>query len=246
MPISPILPVRRLENQVEIVAPTVATAFVLTGLANSAGKMFAIYNSGTANSLVQAADSSLIVTVQPGTAALLSPMSDAPATSAAWFVVTNGVTAAGIKGNTTGSAIANGDVGESKTQTRLISSALVLTSGTTANVTTTPLSLGLGFWLIYGEVYFETSGTAVSVVMGISATSATLPASSPTTTAPSAIGEYRKDISSASAIWTATQFGVNSPSYVVNLSASQTLYLVAQYTTGSCSVGGTIQATRIA
>ena len=47
---------------------TVNTAFTLPSAANMAGKLYTIYNpsASTANVLVNAADASLVVTVQPG------------------------------------------------------------------------------------------------------------------------------------------------------------------------------------
>ena len=72
------------------------TAFTLPSAANMAGKLYTIYNpsASTANVLVNASDASLVVTVQPGTAAVVTPISDTPVTNAAWMVVSVGLSPA--------------------------------------------------------------------------------------------------------------------------------------------------------
>ena len=132
---------------------TVNTAFTLPSAANMAGKLYTIYNpsASTANVLVNASDASLVVTVQPGTAAVVTPISDVPATNAAWMVVTNGVNASGIKGNTTGNSITAGYVGE-----KITASLNGIIQNSPVAVTyyddTGTLSLPAGTWTIYSGV----------------------------------------------------------------------------------------------
>ena len=134
------------------------TAFTLPSAANMAGKLYTIYNpsASTANVLVNASDASLVVTVQPGTAAVVTPISDTPVTNAAWMVVSNGVNASGIKGDTSGSAKAAGYVGEFIE--RNVTGAVSITSGTIADVDSTGITLTAGVW--------DISGAIVDVVLG--------------------------------------------------------------------------------
>ena len=157
------------------------TAFTLPSAANMAGKLYTIYNpsASTANVLVNAADASLVVTVQPGSAAVVTPISDVPATNAAWMVVTNGVNASGVKGRTDGSAIAAGYVGE-----RITASLAGITQASpTINNwydDSGTLSLTAGTWTIYNGVSLygsnpgSISGGTVPQIIGGLRTGSTL------------------------------------------------------------------------
>ena len=152
------------------------TAFTLPSAANMAGKLYTIYNpsASTANVLVNAADASLVVTVQPGSAAVVTPISDVPATNAAWMVVTNGVNASGVKGRTDGSAIAAGYVGEmtGTLQAGTNGNAYFYTSSTlstVAGVTVLTQNLNKGLYLIGIQAQITTVGAetaSVQLVVG--------------------------------------------------------------------------------
>ena len=214
------------------------TAFTLPSAANMAGKLYTIYNpsASTANVLVNAADASLVVTVQPGSAAVVTPISDVPATNAAWMVVTNGVNASGVKGRTDGSAIAAGYVGEIKSAIRLDGSALALSTGVPADVVS--LTLTPGVWWV--AAFFGLLGSATASTyryIEFSTTPATL-----------SDANLRYSSSAAVDINTARENHMVPTGEYINISANTTYYLACQvaFSGGTVSIYGRIKAVRIA
>ena len=219
------------------------TAFTLPSAANMAGKLYTIYNpsASTANVLVNASDASLVVTVQPGTAAVVTPISDTPVTNAAWMVVSNGVNASGIKGDTSGSAKAAGYVGEFIE--RNVTGAVSITSGTIADVDSTGITLTAGVWDISGAINLNANtGTTVSSMSSWVGT-----ASGNTTTGRDQQRNWI-GISSTSAIITAGSYIAPLPTWRVNISTPTTYYLKAQtvFAVSTLTATGNLRATRIA
>jgi len=227
---------------------TVNTAFTLPSAANMAGKLYTIYNpsASTANVLVNASNASLVVTVQPGTAAVVTPISDTPATNAAWMVVSNGVNASGVKGNVSGSAIAAGYVGETLVASRLHANRAGLTGDTAINIASLPL--GPGVWDVYVNAGIDVGVTTLGYFfIGISKVSATQPSGTGTLSVP-VNGEMKVQIDHiASDIYTASTliyYGLGPVRN--NLSTATTLYFVitAGWRAGQGNGFGSITAVR--
>ena len=225
------------------------TAFTLPSAANMAGKLYTIYNpsASTANVLVNAADASLVVTVQPGSAAVVTPISDVPATNAAWMVVSNGVNASGLKGDTSGSAKAAGYVGEVLASTLGRASALTLSTGVAKTLTSIPVTAGT--WLITGGVGIA-SGATTSLTDFVGAVSKTTNATSGASfqLAPSA-GEVRVEFQAGTiGMASGSDICLTVPSYTYRVTSNTTLYLTVEtvFTSSAPSAYGFIQAVRIA
>lgn len=153
----------------------------------------------------------------------------------------------GMTGITDGAAAAAGIIGEELSQTRLLASAISLTTNTTANVTATALTLTAGDWDIAGAVGFEPTGTTSITVLtvAISSVSATLPATS--LIAVPASGEIYLQQSSAADINGGNYQTIVIPRYRVNISGSTTLYLVvrATFTVSTLTAWGGYWARRV-
>lgn len=138
-----------------------------------------------------------------------------------------------LKGNNTNTAPPAGFIGEYISAFVSHNSPVNITpSGTTVNVTS--ISLTAGVWNISFAGTFNMSG-ASQVVMGISATSATLPGNA---------AQPDQQIGAGGTLFTG--LGVSLPDYRVTLSATTTYYLVAfaAFTT-STTAEGRISATRV-
>jgi hypothetical protein len=118
-------------------------------------------------------------------------------------------------------ALSTGNVGDVTESTILAASAIGLTTGTAANVTS--ISLTAGDWDVWGSIFFTPAATtSVTVEIGaISTTSATLP------TAPGA-GAYDRRVHTA--VVPNQIFGMPVGRTRISLSATTTVYLVAQAT----------------
>jgi hypothetical protein len=145
-------------------------------------------------------------------------------------------TGGAASGLTQGTAPSAGFIGEQIKSTRASGSALSLTGGVTANLTT--ISLTSGIWNVSCVGTFINGVTTIntSFSVGISLTSATL-------------GPTPSDDSAYFNSNGITNFGMSFtvPSYRITLSSTTTVYLVATagFTTSTCSAYGTLTATRV-
>ncbi len=156
-----------------------------------------------------------------------------------------------LLGDTSGQPAAAGDVGEVIRASRLRSNAISLTSPNASNVTTSSITLTAGDWSIQGMVGFL-AGTATSVTaigVGISQTSATLPASD--TSAVPTNGECRIAFDPSGGI-VATSVPVDTltiPPYqvLIPFNTTMTLFLVTQVTFASSTLSayGSMEARRM-
>lgn len=139
-------PTIQVKSQVELLSPTVDTAFLLPSAANLVGKIFTFVNSGTAKILVQASNGSLVRTVYPSTTGQVTPNTDAPTTSAQWEGIgsVESLWAAFTPIISTGITLGNGTVtGMWRRKTENLEVQIALTTGSTSAWTTTPLQWDL-------------------------------------------------------------------------------------------------------
>jgi hypothetical protein len=149
--------------------------------------------------------------------------------------LTGTLTPTNIGGRTSGTAAPAGSIGERITATAA-PAAVSLTTATSATVTS--ISLTAGVWLITGAVnYTPAATTSISQwAQGANSVAATLGAQD----------TYSKVVLAAE-VPTAVVFTEPIVPLTINISASQTEYLVAQatFTLSTLTAGGTIVATRI-
>lgn len=144
-------------------------------------------------------------------------------------------TTAGVVGTTAADSANAGSVGEFFISDIPSASAVTLTSGTSANVTS--ITLSAGDWDVSGTIGFTSAGSTVRsyLIGGVSTTTATLP-----------IGEFRASVNppSSSAV---TDDIYALPAQRINVSSSTTVYLVAlaSFTTSTCKAYGVIRARRV-
>ena len=144
----------------------------------------------------------------------------------------------GIVGTTTNNNANAGSVGEYISSTVLVGSAVSLTSGVAANITS--ISLTAGDWDVWGNAWFNPDGSYNSATVGgwISTTSATLP------TPPNNGAEtfVTSQIVAASG-----QFGFSVGQMRLSLAATTTVYLSAYsgFSAGTVSAYGFIGARRV-
>lgn len=140
-------------------------------------------------------------------------------------------------GKTSGSCSASGNVGQCLSSNVPSGSAVSLTTGTAANVTS--LSLTAGNWIAAGNVCFAPAGTTTSNfnMAWLSQTSATLP------TAPNAGAEV---IQSAAIVASNGTFCLPTGSTFLTLSSSATLYMSAfsNFATSTMTAYGYVFAIR--
>jgi hypothetical protein len=144
--------------------------------AAAAGNFTTLTNSGTFT--VNGAISGPGITAMfasPSSIGFTTPASGAFTTISATGTITPNQTS-GIVGTTTNNNANAGSIGEYISSTILVGSAVSLTSGTPANVTS--ISLTAGDWDVWGTIATSPAGTTTqSVIQGcISTTSATFPA----------------------------------------------------------------------
>ena len=159
------------------------------------------------------------------------------------------VGARNVVGDTTGTAVPAGYIGEVLSQSRLKSAAVALTTATPANVTATSLTLTPGVWLLSGTVGFRTAATtSVTALFGaISTTSATIPASD-TTAVPSSTGQVQLAQERAANVFGSADNNIILPPNVVVVTTSTPYFLVAQasFTVSTMTTYGFISAVRVA
>lgn len=147
---------------------------------------------------------------------------------------------ANLVGTTTNDSASAGSVGEYVSSTIVSGSAVSLSNGVAANVTS--ISLTAGDWDVWIDGYFTGGGTTVFNygLMSISSTSATLDTT---------VGKYTYIFGAASGTpfsSLTSQVSNNVGPYRLSLSGTTTIYMVAQaaFTTSTCSAFGIIQARR--
>lgn len=148
------------------------------------------------------------------------------------------VSARNIVGDTSGSVVPVGMLGEQLSQNRLDSSPLSLTTATASNVTSTALTLQPGTYEIGGFIGLQ--GTATSLTL--------IAASIGTSSATLANFNDSRIQDGASRNLSASNYQTPLPFFRVTISSVTTYYLVgyAVFSGGSCNIWGKIQATRIA
>lgn len=141
-----------------------------------------------------------------------------------------------IAGVTDGSSAAAGDVGQFVISNIGVGSAVSLTTGTPANVTS--ISLDAGDWMIFSNVAFTVANTTIVTQM----------IGCPNTTSATLVGRGLTGSMTAS---TFTGDGAKIPSVspsvqIVSISAPATIYLVAQatFTVSTCAAYGIVFARR--
>jgi hypothetical protein len=145
----------------------------------------------------------------------------------------------GIVGTTSGSDAASGYVGEYVYSTIASASAVALTTATAANVTS--ISLSAGDWDVSGLVELATTSATVAanapVYAGIATTSATLTDTQYALHRPVAV------TTTTYAPW----LSLHAPTLRLSLTATTTVYLVAQatFTAGTMKAYGTVRARRV-
>lgn len=201
--------------------------------------------------------------VQPGTSAGLVPAAGLPVASlpivsasqagalstgadtiAGAKTFTGTITpSAGIVGQTSGSAVAAGNIGENRSIAIVRTSAISLTSGS-GGVDITGVTLAAGVWLVSGSIGFTGSSTTFS---GFKAARSDADSAN-TFPANSTFGTQTITATIPSFNFAANDYIAVLPATVINISATHTYYLVASVTfgDGTCNGYGSITATRIA
>jgi hypothetical protein len=135
-----------------------------------------------------------------------------------------------------------GCIGEKSSASLARASATSVSTATAKTVIS--VSLTAGRWYVSGGIGYILTGAGTFADCAISATNNTLPAAS-ALFIPNASGEYTAEHSVA--ITNTADHGVVVPGYIVNLSGTTTLYLVARIglSSGTCTAYGSINAVRI-
>lgn len=161
------------------------------------------------------------------------------------LVVTN-VNGTNIRGTTTNDSASAGFVGEELKQTRVDSAAPGLTTATATNVTATALTLTAGDWDIdaVGSAATNGSDTITRIILGISTTSATQPASADTFGVADSNGQIK--IQDDVSVSGDKRYTMSIPMYRLSTTGT-TLYLVATvtHTGGTATMAGSIRARRV-
>lgn len=140
----------------------------------------------------------------------------------------------GIVGTVAANNAGAGYVGQYISSTVLFGSAVTLTSGVIANVTS--ISLTAGDWDVTGNVFFNSSGQSFATCQGwINNVSVTKP--DVALTSVFNVGSNTERVA---------QIGFCAPAQRINVSGTTTIYLIAQavFSSGTNNVCGTIQARR--
>lgn len=157
------------------------------------------------------------------------------------FSLTSGVRATSTNDN----AVA-GYVGEYIQSSRVLSSALAITSGIMTNVLSSPLALTPGDWDVAGAlVHGPAAGTSITILRsGISLNSATLPGND-VTGVPTSNEMYL--FSAYAATIPGNSITVPFPTYRVSIASPTNLYLVVQdtFTVSTMAVAGSLWARRV-
>lgn len=184
--------------------------------------------SGTATSFDGSANIVIPSTISAG-ASIESPVFSGTATGA--------LTSKVIQGITDGSSAASGFMGQIVSSTVAVGSAVALTTGVTANVTS--ISLPAGEWYVNGQVDYRAAATTSITILtqGISQTSAALGGQD----------TFTRNVSAAFVPTAANDVGIAIRGQRILLSSTTTIFLVANavFTVASLSAYGTIEARRV-
>jgi hypothetical protein len=240
-------------------APTATVGTNTTQLATCAYVMAALgtittgvtsFNSRTGSVVLTTAD---VTTVLPSSAtAPLVNGTAAPGTSAAWSrgdhvhpsdptrlalsggVMTGALTpsqTAGLVGTTAANNANAGAIGEYQIVNQ--TSGVALTTAVNANIAT--LSLSAGDWDVFANGFIQFSIAGNSAVIGISSVSASFPSGT--------YAGYAQNFLTSAGLY---EWGAAAGMVRISTAATTTVYLVAsvQFSSGTCSGFGTIQARR--
>ena len=185
-----------------------------------------------------------------------SPVTDWPSSLAYWRVrkVSGGavgfpVGARNVIGDTTGTAVPAGYIGETLTQSRLRGALTSLTTGVPLNVLATPLTLTPGVWSLTGTVAYKTATTTsvTAIFAAINTTSATIPATT-SYAVPSSTGQIAVSRETSATVYGSGDNNLILPPQTIVVATSTIYYLVAQgnFTVSTLDVYGIISAVRIA
>ena len=156
--------------------------------------------------------------------------------------VVGAFSARNIVGDTTGTAVPAGYIGEVLSASRAYA-WVSLTSGVALNVLASPLSLTAGVWCITGAVGLDGSGNTTAFQIACSKTSATIPATA-AFTIPVAGEVWVNQTTTSPTAQNPTQI---LPAVTVSISSTTSFYLVAKCTvSGATTVFGSLSAIRIA
>jgi hypothetical protein len=184
--------------------------------------------TGTATSFNGGANIVIPATITSG-ATITSPAFDGTATGSLISSVLQGVT--------DGTSAASGFVGQSISSTVAVGSAVALTTGVAANVTS--ISLPAGEWYVNGQVDYRAGATTsiTTLTQGISQTSATVGGQD----------TFSRSVMAAVVPTAAFDFGIPVRGQRIVLTATTTIFLIAGgiFTVSTLSAYGTIEARRI-
>jgi hypothetical protein len=142
-----------------------------------------------------------------------------------------------LQGVTDGVSAGSGVVGQVIQSTIAVGSAVSLTTGTSATVTS--ISLPAGEWYVNGQVDYTAAATTSITILtqGISTTAATLGAQD----------TFSRSVSGAVIPTASNDIGLPIRGQLLSLTATTTVYLVANatFTLSTLSAYGTIEARRI-
>lgn len=176
--------------------------------------------------------------VTPTSANLRAAITDETGTGSAVFNTSPSLTTPVITGISSGVEPSAGILGQFVSSSVAAGSAVSITTGVAANVTS--ISLTAGIWLVSGSVGYAPAGiTVITAALGaIGTTSATLP------TAPAAGAEFSLTLTFPAGQGPLFPVGMTR----LNLASTTTVYLVAvsNFTTSTNAAYGFIGATRIA
>ena len=159
------------------------------------------------------------------------------------------VGARNVIGDTTGTAVPAGYIGETLTQSRLRGALTSLTTGVPLNVLATPLTLTPGVWSLTGTVAYKTatSTSVTAIFAAINTTSATIPATT-SYAVPSSTGQIAVSRETSATVYGSGDNNLILPPQTIVVSTSTIYYLVAQgnFTVSTLDAYGFISAVRIA
>jgi hypothetical protein len=152
-----------------------------------------------------------------------------------------------LVGVTNGTSAAAGEIGEYQYQSRVLSAAVGITTGTTANVTAAPITLQPGEYVIAGVVGFQAAATTTVTQWNVSINtiSAAL-ALSDTIAAPAADGTTRIEIARPSETINGIHI-ITIPAYRFTITSPTTYYLTARsnFATSTMTVFGSFWTRRV-
>lgn len=213
-------------------AATATNATNVTTNANLTGHVTSVGNAAVLGSFTKAQLNTAV-----SDADLASSGANADITSMTALTAINRTGGTSIKGTNTNNNAAAGDVGEYIESTIAVGSAVSLTTGVTANVTS--ISLTAGDWDVFGVVIMDSGATTnvTRVAAGTSSTSATADITK----------GYYSHIHSGYVPGGGQFRAMPLNTSRFSLSGTTTIYLVAlaNFTVSTCTAYGTISARRV-